>query len=252
MRKAVLGVVAVLCWVGVASAVSVPELKATVERNGNVRVKWSFDGSAVRETTEVEIQRSADGKSFAPLVTVKRARKKQNYLDRVKGAGPFAYRARVVTPDGTTGWSVVSSTGDTGTGSGGGGGGSTTTGGCPAGSEADVLTLVNAERAKYGVAALENSTLLAVAAGTRSTQMAATGNLTHDGWVDVIRAAGYRGSYLGENIAYGYGSAGAVVKGWMGSDGHRANILRSTYVDSGVGCVKDARGRLWWTQDFGR
>lgn len=248
MRKAVLGVAAVLCWVGIASAVSVPALKATVERNGNVRVKWSFEGSAVRETTSVEIERSSDGQTFASLVTVKRARKRSNWLDRVQGIGPYAYRARVVTPDQTTGWSAVASTGATS----GGGGGSTSTGGCPAGSEADVLSLVNAERARVGIAPLANNALLSVAAAARSATMAASGNLTHTGWVEAIRAAGYRGSFLGENIAYGYASAAAVVRGWMGSDGHRANILRSTYVDSGVGCVKDARGRLWWTHDFGR
>ncbi len=246
MRKAVLGVVAVLCWVGVASAVSVPALKATVERNGNVRVKWSFDGSAVRETTSVEIERSSDGTSFAPLVTLKRARKRANWVDRVQGAGPYSYRARVMTPAETTGWSAVASTG---TATPGGGGSST--GGCPAGSEAEVLSLVNAERAKLGIAPLRNDALLALAATVRSTTMALSGNLTHTGWVEAIRAAGYRGASLGENIASGYPSAASVVRGWMGSDGHRANILRG-YADSGVGCVKDARGRLWWTHDFGR
>jgi uncharacterized protein YkwD len=248
MRKAVLGVVAVLCWVGVASAVSVPALKATVERNGNVRVKWSFDGSAVRETTSVELERSSDGKAFAPLVVLKRARKRANWVDRVQGAGPYSYRARVVTPDETTGWSAVASTG-TGTGSDGGGGSST--GGCPAGSEAEVLSLVNAERAKLGIAPLRNNALLSLAAAARSLTMALSGNLTHTGWVEAIRLAGYRGGSLGENIASGYPSAASVVNGWMRSDGHRANILRG-YADSGVGCVKDARGRLWWTHDFGR
>lgn len=248
MRKAVLGVVAVLCWVGVASAVSVPALKATVERNGNVRVKWSFNGSAVRDTTSVELERSTDGKTFAPLVTLKRARKKANWVDRVQGVGPYSYRARVVTTEETTGWSPVASTGET---SGGGGGGGTGVGGCPAGSEDEVLSLVNAERAKYGIAPLRNDTLLALGAAARSTTMALSGSLTHNGWVEAIRAAGYRGSALGENIASGYPSAASVVSGWMRSDGHRANILRG-YADSGVGCVKDARGRLWWTHDFGR
>jgi uncharacterized protein YkwD len=37
----------------------------------------------------------------------------------------------------------------------------------------------------------------------------------------------------------------------MKSSGHRANILSSSYRHSGVGCVMDSRGRLWWTHDFG-
>lgn len=248
MRKAVLGVVvAVVCWAGVASAVSVPELRATVERKGNVRLRWRFTGDVERATTTVEIERSGDGTTFAPLVTIRRARKRQGWLDRVQGGGPYAYRARVVTPGEITGWSAVVATGALG----GGGGPTTPPGGCPAGSEEQVLALVNAERSKLGIPPLRNQALLARAAATRSEDMAATGSLTHTGWVETIRAAGYGGAALGENIAYGYSSAGAVVTGWMRSDGHRANILRSRYSDSGVGCVKDARGRLWWTHDFG-
>ncbi len=250
MRKAVLGVLVVFaCWGGLASAAAVPELRASVERNGNVRVRWSFDTTATREATSVELERSGDGKTFAALTTVQRARKRAGWLDRVKGEGPFWYRARVVTDGAPTAWSAVASTGKTTTG--GGGGSQTDVGGCPAGSEAEVLRLVNVERAKIGAAALHDNALLDVAADVRSTTMALSGNLTHTGWVEAIRAAGFRGSSLGENIAYGYSSASAVVSGWMHSDGHRANILRSSYHESGVGCVKDARGRLWWTHDFG-
>ena len=108
MGKAVLGVlVAVVCWVGGASAASVPELKATPERNGNVRVRWSFASTAPRDTTTLELERSSDGTTFAPLTTVRRARKRQGWLDRVKGQGAFWYRARVVTDETATGWSVV-------------------------------------------------------------------------------------------------------------------------------------------------
>ncbi|HEV7735512.1 MAG TPA: CAP domain-containing protein [Candidatus Binatia bacterium] len=248
MRKAVLGVLVVFaCCGGVALAASVPELKASVERNGNVRVRWSFDATATREATNVELERSADGKTFAPLTTVQRARKRAGWLDRVKGEGPYSYRARVVTDGDATAWSTVASTGKPT----GGGGSQTDVGGCPAGSEAEALRLVNVERAKIGAAALHDNLLLDVAADVRSTTMALSGNLTHTGWVEAIRAAGFRGAALGENIAYGYSSAAAVVNGWMHSDGHRANILRSNYHESGIGCVKDARGRLWWTHDFG-
>lgn len=246
MRKAVLGVLVVFaCWSGVAAAASVPELKASVERNGNVRVRWSFDAAATREATSVELERSSDGKTFAALTTVQRARKRAGWLDRVKGTGPFWYRARVVTGAETSAWSAVASTG-TGESTGG-----PQTSGCSADSEAEVLRLVNVERARVGAAPLHDNPLLDVAADVRSTTMALSGNLTHTGWVEAIRAAGFRGAALGENIAYGYASAAAVVNGWMHSDGHRANILRSNYRESGVGCVKDARGRLWWTHDFG-
>jgi uncharacterized protein YkwD len=38
--------------------------------------------------------------------------------------------------------------------------------------------------------------------------------------------------------------------GWMGSSGHRANLLNG-YVETGVGCIKTSSGRIYWTHDFG-
>jgi hypothetical protein len=44
------------------------------------------------------------------------------------------------------------------------------------------------------------------------------------------------------------------MQGWMNSSGHRANILRSSFCDIGVGYAYSASGsfRRYWTQDFGR
>ena len=53
-----------------------------------------------------------------------------------------------------------------------------------------------------------------------------------------IRATGYLGGYLAENIAWGGGSLGTprrIVGGWMNSSGHRANILNGVLRDSGIG-----------------
>ena len=53
-----------------------------------------------------------------------------------------------------------------------------------------------------------------------------------------------------ENIARGQGDATSVMKAWMNSPGHRANILNCEYRTLGVG-MYDAVGGPWWTQDFG-
>ena len=53
----------------------------------------------------------------------------------------------------------------------------------------------------------------------------------------------------GENIAYGYSSAESVMNGWMNSAGHKANILKSSYTQIGVGVVEN-RGTLYWVQLF--
>lgn len=84
--------------------------------------------------------------------------------------------------------------------------------------------------------------------------MAENQNLTHgttDEMVQRIRNAGYTGSPVGENIAWGQRSPAEVMTSWLNSAGHRANILDSRYRNIGVGCVIDAGGAYWWTQNFG-
>lgn len=55
----------------------------------------------------------------------------------------------------------------------------------------------------------------------------------------------------GENIAYGYSTASAVMNGWLNSSGHRANIERSTFRAIGVGAAANGSGTLYWAQAFG-
>ena len=108
---------------------------------------------------------------------------------------------------------------------------------------AAALCLVNAERARYGVAPLADNAQLASAAGSHASDMTANRYFSHvsaDGrtFDQRIRASGYLGSYLAENIAWGGGSLGTprrVVSGWMNSAGHRANILNGLLVHSGIG-----------------
>jgi uncharacterized protein YkwD len=58
---------------------------------------------------------------------------------------------------------------------------------------------------------------------------------------------------VGENVAYGYPSGRAVVnKGWMKSEGHRANILNREFRLMGVAARKGDDGRWYAAQVFGR
>ncbi|MFC8508166.1 CAP domain-containing protein [Streptomyces sp. NPDC057411] len=120
--------------------------------------------------------------------------------------------------------------------------------------EAEVVRLVNAERAKVGCVAIRSDAELAALAGAFSMDMAARNFFDHtdpDGQTPWARAekAGVTG-LGGENIARGQVDAAAVMKSWMASDGHRANILNCDYKKLGVG-VHFADGGPWWTQDFG-
>lgn len=120
---------------------------------------------------------------------------------------------------------------------------------------AQVIALVNQERAKAGCGALTEDPLLRKSAQGHSDDMAARGFFDHtnpDG-ADPgkrITAAGYRWSTYGENIAMGQQTAQSVMTSWMNSPGHRANILNCAFKNIGVG-IHDGSGGPWWTQNFG-
>ncbi|MFE5633064.1 CAP domain-containing protein [Streptomyces sp. NPDC056543] len=122
------------------------------------------------------------------------------------------------------------------------------------GEAAEVVRLVNVERAAAGCKALTVDADLTEAAQEYTDDMAATGNFSHTGTdgsqpQDRIEAAGYTWSRSGENIAKGQADAAAVMDAWMHSPGHRANILNCGFTEIGVGVSTD--GGPWWTQDFG-
>ena len=125
----------------------------------------------------------------------------------------------------------------------------------PSGTVAQVVALVNKERAANGCGALTEDPQLEKAAQGHSDDMAARNFFDHtnpDG-ADPgqrITAAGYKWSTYGENIAQGQQTPEAVMESWMNSPGHRANILNCSFKDIGVG-VHDGSGGPWWTQDFG-
>ncbi|MFD0151992.1 CAP domain-containing protein [Streptomyces sp. NPDC127132] len=121
--------------------------------------------------------------------------------------------------------------------------------------EAEVVRLVNVERAKVGCTPVRSDAQLAALAGAFSADMAERGFFDHtdpDGATPWARAeqAGVSG-LGGENIARGQADAAAVMDSWMNSDGHRANILNCDFTTLGVG-VQFGDGGPWWTQDFGR
>ncbi|MFF3013260.1 CAP domain-containing protein [Streptomyces sp. NPDC057939] len=141
-------------------------------------------------------------------------------------------------------------------GSGGTSGGSGGSGGSTSGdSESAVLALVNKERATAGCGPLTANSKLNAAARAYSDTMASSGVMSHTGpdgstMTSRVEAAGYAWSRLGENIARGQADADAVMKAWMNSSGHRANILNCAFREIGIG-VHKGDGGPWWTQNFG-
>jgi Cysteine-rich secretory protein family len=117
--------------------------------------------------------------------------------------------------------------------------------------EQQVFELTNQERAKNGLSPLKINAELNYAADKYAEEMSKRRVLSHTGpdgskpW-DRAETVGYEARMMGENIAAGQRTPEQVVKGWMDSPGHRANILRSQYTDIGVGFYNN-----YWVQDFG-
>ena len=119
--------------------------------------------------------------------------------------------------------------------------------------EAQVISLVNAERKKAGLSPLSANQKVTEAARLRCQEQTVSFSHTRPNgtrFSSVLDEADISYMGAGENIAYGQRSAEEVMETWMNSSGHRANILREEYTEIGVGCYQDASGRLYWTQLF--
>lgn len=126
-----------------------------------------------------------------------------------------------------------------------------------AGPKARVIQLTNDRREARGCNPLRPRPALMRAAQKHTNKMRKQGRLDHQlpGEPDLGRRVsdqGYRWSMVAENIAYGYRTPRAVVRGWMGSEGHRRNILNCRLRHIGIGIATDGSGAKYWTQVFAR
>lgn len=104
----------------------------------------------------------------------------------------------------------------------------------------EVLRLCNIEREKAGVAPLTLSDDLIFIAQIRTDEQTEVGKISHtrpDGtsWPTVFQNVSVKKRTWGENLIQGYATPEAVVEGWMNSPGHKANILRPSFKQLGVG-----------------
>lgn len=122
----------------------------------------------------------------------------------------------------------------------------------------EVVALVNAERAKEGAPALQVDESLMRAAQSYSAVLGQGDCFEHTcppvpELQSRLAIAGY-GSFsrIGENIAAGHQTSADVVQGWMGSPGHRQNILNPAYREIGVGVTRgQGEYGVYWVQIFG-
>lgn len=115
-----------------------------------------------------------------------------------------------------------------------------------------VLDIVNQNRSASGLHSLKLDSELCAAAQIRANEIVTSFSHTRpDGrkFSTVLTDNGIRFTAAGENIAWGQRSPEEVMDAWMGSDGHRANIMNAGYTKLGVGHVT-VNGRQYWVQLF--
>lgn len=106
-----------------------------------------------------------------------------------------------------------------------------------------IIELTNQERENEGVTTLNMDDSLMELAQTRAEEVSTLYSHERPDGTRVVNL-GY-----GENIG-GKSSASKQVESWMGSEGHRFNILRDRYSSIGVGCYQTPDGKLYWVQIF--
>src|SRR4051794_15008371 len=131
---------------------------------------------------------------------------------------------------------------------------------------AATVCLINVERTSRNLVPLDRNAQLDAAALGWSTRMVVEGFFAHEATDSDLTARVSATGYLpaqkwriGENLAWGEQDQSTpieIVKDWMGSEGHRANILDPNFRDIGIGIVVGRPGAptgdsATYTTDFG-
>lgn len=122
--------------------------------------------------------------------------------------------------------------------------------------ESAVLSLINAQRANSGVAAVSSSSSLASIARNYSQSKAENGFFDHGNVEGRVNPSGSY-SAVGE-IIYGgpgpYNSAEQAISTWLNSPVHRERMLDPVYTIAGVGywCSPNSQYEGYFTVDFAR
>ncbi len=112
-------------------------------------------------------------------------------------------------------------------------------------SAGDLLSKVNAERTARGMNTLAPNAKLVEAANNRARDMINRDYFSHDGCWSAFATVGYDYVYAGENLAMDFTTTQNVHNALMASSSHRANILNSNFVESGIAAYQgEFNGRM--------
>lgn len=119
--------------------------------------------------------------------------------------------------------------------------------------KAEVIRLVNVERQKAGVNPVAALGELDKPADLRALEINVKFSHTRpsgESWNTVFAKFNLEYTRAGENLANGFKTPEAVMKAWMGSPGHKANVLNPDFAHIGIGYYKDAKGKIHLSQLF--
>jgi uncharacterized protein YkwD len=139
---------------------------------------------------------------------------------------------------------------------------------CMSDNDKEMLTQVNNTRSQArncgtvnykATAALNWNCTLEAVADAHSRDMGDVNFFSHTGSDGLsvgnrVTNAGYDWSAVGENIAAGQPTIDAVMKAWLDSPGHCANIMSTSYTEIGAAsyAVSGSDYPIYWTQVFAR
>jgi uncharacterized protein YkwD len=122
--------------------------------------------------------------------------------------------------------------------------------------EQDLLRVLNAERLAQGLPVLRLSPELVGLARTQSSEMARLKVLSHESaaglaFPERLAGAGIAFAATGENVARsGTYLAKLIHESFMGSPGHRENVLNPLFDEVGIGIAAGAENSYYVTEDF--
>lgn len=102
--------------------------------------------------------------------------------------------------------------------------------------QAQILSLINAERQKVGACALSARDDIAQASELRAKEASVLWSHTRPNGTQYFTA---NDSIYGENLSRGYKTASEIVRAWMWSDTHREVMLDSRYKGASIGAFSD-------------
>lgn len=122
-----------------------------------------------------------------------------------------------------------------------------------------VLEQTNSERQKLGLSPYQYNATLSESATKKAQDMFANNYWAHTSptgttpW-DFFKTVNYQYSVAGENLARDFYDTDSLMKAWMNSPTHRANIVNDKYQEIGIGVVNGVLGGVKTTlvvQHFG-